>query len=870
MQVAINCKEIQDPSPMAENPSNEDVKRLFTAYGCVVLEEWSGKSYLYTAANLKSGKALKICRRSYPIKPSSYETIADKIRTSRIAGRGRFEIDVPAGERLPYDSPLEIMHHIFNNILPSHGYGIRETQIELAEHILDAMSRRSITLAEAGVGIGKTHAYMIAAAIIKRGRVNDFWLHGCYGKQSYADSSHMPIVIATSSIALQKAIMTEYIPEISKILMEHKIIKTPLTCVMRKGREHYVCENKVLSLIKDSKDLKLKVFLERILENGKFIDLGNIAGLSPYLKRRIGVTVRCEVSCPHYKECRYMKYMEKAQSRAYDLQVCNHNYLLADILRRKNDSRPLIPDYQAVIIDEAHKFMQAAHQMYGSALEFNTIPKIASAIQNLSLKNDYSRTQLKKLWKQLIGQNQRLFELLTSGENNGYDVLSVQSSRYFRNTVLIAGELKNELSNSIVADKHTDRRVQAVHALSEIQDKAAMFEDYTANISWMEHGNPLTLTAIPKRLNQALHDDLWSMKIPIVLTSGTLSAGGSFEYVKRKTGLDLAPARRLLEITKPSPFNYKENVLLYLSENTPFPDQKDKEYLNEITDEIEKLIIATSGHAVVLFTSYNVMGYVFSKLQQRGLSYPLFRMGKSDTATIGSFKESKNGVLFASGIWEGIDIPGDMLSLLIIVKLPFDAPDPVSEYEQTLYGSMKEYKRKVIVPEMLVKLMQAFGRLIRLETDTGVVAILDSRVRKGGTYRQKVLNALPECRVTSQTKEVQRFICEKKSDEYFTGGKQTMQFKDEQHKVFYNTALERSGRADDPYHKAMFYVLGLCEETRLNIDDIYDFTEHAIKFECFNKGWQTTGSLRITRMAFNLFNGFCGLDNSLEAPERDV
>ena len=135
---------------------------------------------------------------------------------------------------------------------------------------------------------------------------------------------------------------------------------------------------------------------------------------------------------------------------------------------------------------------------------------------------------------------------------------------------------------------------------------------------------------------------------------------------------------------------------------------------------------------------------------------------------IEQFRKSGNGVLFASGsLWEGIDLPGDILSLLIIVKLPFAVPDPIGDYERSLYPDMNEYKDKVIVPDMLVKLKQGFGRLIRTETDTGVVALLDSRARKNGAYRQSVLNSLSDMAVTDSTDQVEAFIKTVKQNKYF-------------------------------------------------------------------------------------------------------
>jgi ATP-dependent DNA helicase DinG len=164
------------------------------------------------------------------------------------------------------------------------------------------------------------------------------------------------------------------------------------------------------------------------------------------------------------------------------------------------------------------------------------------------------------------------------------------------------------------------------------------------------------------------------------------------------------------------------------------------------------------------------MGQVHSILQKRGLPFPLFRMERGGVHAIERCKKSGNGILLASGaVWEGIDIPGDALSMLIIVKLPFSVPDPIGDYEQSLCGSMDIYKARCVVPDMLFKLKQGFGRLIRTETDSGVVAILDSRANERGGYRNRVLSALPTCGVTSNIVMVKKFILRIKDSSYFTG-----------------------------------------------------------------------------------------------------
>ena len=253
---------------------------------------------------------------------------------------------------------------------------------------------------------------------------------------------------------------------------------------------------------------------------------------------------------------------------------------------------------------------------------------------------------------------------------------------------------------------------------------------------------------------------------------------GDFTRAKETLGLNYLPDYKLYSTTKPSPFDFKNNAMIYISENVPFPDNKDKRYIKAVADEIERLVIASHGHAAVLFTSYNAMGQVHAILKKRsndgGLSvdgkppFPLFRLERGSTNAIEQFKKSGNGILLASGaLWEGIDIPGDTLSMLIIVKLPFAVPDPIGDYERELCGDMETYKTRVVIPDMLVKLKQGFGRLIRKMGDTGVVAILDCRVSERGAYREKVLSALPSCVVTSFISKVVNFFCIKKSSKYF-------------------------------------------------------------------------------------------------------
>ncbi|MCL2843485.1 MAG: ATP-dependent DNA helicase [Oscillospiraceae bacterium] len=591
----------------------------------------------------------------------------------------------------------------------------------------------------------------------------------------------MPVVISTSSIALQKAIVTDYIPALSDILMEHGIIRTPLTAVIRKGKEHFICRHR-LNRYCNSTDMRTQTLLAPYMGRDAPIDLTDADTLTPYMKRAICVAGKCNESCRHRSNCRYQDYLKIARNPTVDFQVTNHNYFLADTVHRAQGKRPLLPHYQLVIMDEAHKFLQAARSIYGLELTDTELPNLAQEIHAYTTDKSKDGVNVHKLAKKLVGQSRRLFRRLHENIAPDIDdeaerfpaVMDNHVLRHLKNIAGIAGDTIQASTDNHIQPLHKDRRSKALWWLDTITSHVTGLRNHSRHICWLEkrkEGKTETtaLCAIPKDLHVRLHHDLWQSGIPMILTSGTLSASGDFTRAKNTLGLDRLPAHRLSSTSMPSPFDYKRNTLLYLSEATPFPDNTDKQYIRAIADEVERLVTASNGHAAVLFTSYRVMDQVYALLRGRELPFPLFRLERGGTHAIDQFKQSMGGVLLASGaLWEGIDIPGDALSLLIIVKLPFAVPDPIGDYERSLCRDMNEYKAQAIVPDMLVKLKQGHGRLIRKETDTGVVAILDLRICEGGPFRNSMLKALPDCSVTTSVKEVQNFMERKKPPEYFS------------------------------------------------------------------------------------------------------
>lgn len=258
---------------------------------------------------------------------------------------------------------------------------------------------------------------------------------------------------------------------------------------------------------------------------------------------------------------------------------------------------------------------------------------------------------------------------------------------------------------------------------------------------------------------------LWSRGIGAILTSGTLKTGQGFSHIRKMTGLQ--KVQRVREYVADSPFEYQKNCLLYLPKDLKKCRRGSQEEAEMIADHIHSLICSTYGHTLVLFTSYHLMGNVYQMLRDE-IPFPMIGVWRHSPEEITRFKQTDNAVLFAAGsCWEGVDFPGDMVSSLIIVKLPFAVPDPISEAQKKEFDCLKDYIQAVIVPDMQKKLRQGFGRALRTETDTCVVSILDERAGEDGRYHEEVMCALPSCKMAKDIKDVQRFIRNRKGVEYY-------------------------------------------------------------------------------------------------------
>ena len=642
------------------------------------------------------------------------------------------------------------MEKIFRVLLPEQGLAVREEQIRLCHEMLDTLLGERIALCDAGVGIGKTYAYLVACVLMRK--------YSILMERNSLSKQH-PVVVSTSSIALQKAILSEYVPFLSRVLVEQGIIQTPLRAVVRKGKEHFVCDNRLEQRIEAIRHKqKNEAQKEALLSLRKHYDMDTVKDLSGFDRRLVCVPKFCPRECPGKQTCRYQRYLEESKKQDVFLQICNHNYLLADAFHRREEYKPLLADYRALVVDEAHKLPEAARQMFGKNLCMDDIREIAYYLER-EHQNVEARTLKAGMYS--IFTIIRESHIFSHGIKENFQLTGECEFCLWEGIQMI--ERMMEQLKGVVPKWVLNRLQEAKEVLECFLQKNSK---YVLHLR-MDKENIPVLCAASREIPQLLREMLWDREqtLSVILTSGTLKAGKGFARTLQMTGLE--GRTDVQSYVAESPFAYEENCLLYLPKTLRKCKRGSREEVEMVAGQIHSLICSTYGHTLVLFTSYTLMGSVYQILRD-GIPFPMVEVWRHSQEEILRFKTMENAVLFAAGsCWEGVDFPGDMVSSLIIVKLPFAVPDPISEAEKETYESLEDYIQAIIVPDMQKKLRQGFGRAIRTETDTCVVSILDFRAVKGGKYHEDVMCALPPCQMAEELREVQDFIRSRKGVEYY-------------------------------------------------------------------------------------------------------
>lgn len=630
----------------------------------------------------------------------------------------------------------EEIDQLFYELLPSRGMAVREAQVKLCHDMFTAMDTGKIALCDAGVGLGKTYAYLAAGVLFRK-----------YTEQD----SKRPIMVTTASIALQNAVLDEYIPFLSEVMSEAGMIDRPLMAALRKGKAHYACDDRLIKRInKANLDRKNERNKQALLSLKKHIDLDSVAYLSAYDRDQVCVPAMCDC---RLTDCRYQQFVRESRSPACVIQVCNHNFFIADAIHRESGIPSLVPDYCAAIIDEGHRLPAAARQMFGKSLSIQDMADLATGFR----REQYTLAaeKLTDVFAPIAA------DLKTHG---GEDYTRTKERKTLYGKAIKALLSIRKTIGSAVTPPLRAKLMEAWEALDLFHRNDRDFILYAGTD---ENGSP-ALTAANSNYTERLRETLWDRNIPVILTSGTLAAGADFTRLKEQAGL--SRVTRLAESVTPSPFDYEKNCRLYFPRRMCHKPEDGMGYIGELADQIAGLIRATHGHTLALFNAYTVMSAVCAQVKQRSTGYPLFVLARNQPKVLDEFRASNNGTLFATGsVWEGMDFPGDMVSSLIIARLPFAVPDALSDYEKKKHPDLKTFIQKVAVPDMQIKLRQGFGRAIRTETDTCVISILDERSLPGRRYHGIALASLPEMPVVKSFKDIGAFIRAVKPEEYFAG-----------------------------------------------------------------------------------------------------
>lgn len=652
-------------------------------------------------------------------------------------------------------NPLNIIDSIFRIVLAENGYTVREDQIELSKRIYKGLTGYPISLYEAEVGTGKSMAYLVAAVVARKS--NDL---------------HEPITISTATVELQRALIEKEIPRLSKILMDYQLIDQPLTTVIRKGKEHYFCRFRYEDYL--SKIRKYPEKYNRLLQYFAVNDFAHTAfdldlwKISGTLKSKICVKGRC-FDCKYKHDCKYNRYIDFANhSPNIVFQVTNHNLFLTSEQLHKFEAGRLLRPSQYVIIDEAHKLRDAAQDIYGEYIDARTIPKYLNLVRFLC-RNNKKQDDYRKLLQTAAKLNEKLFSYthgMVRPEDQDSDngtIFKMKSEIIILIKELIAVIKAIETSRIQVASPYGiggDHIITALHAFTKQKNI----------LTWatLEENGMVALCCCPKNIGKAMRENLWHSLSKFVLLSGTISDGKNFSYFIKENGLSGYEDKKMQVARSRSPFDYAKNTRLYIPIDMPTPDSySNEDYIRSISDRIVSLVQATNGHTAILFTSYKALHAVYTMTKEHLADYQLICMTRNNKTAISDFKKSKNAILFASGsMWEGVDCMGDLLSSVIIVRLPFPIRSATMEQKKSASANVTAFIDEYAVPEMLIKLRQGVGRLIRSETDTGLISILDSRAAKS-QYAERVQRALSKYPQINSITEIEQFFQEVKPNQYF-------------------------------------------------------------------------------------------------------
>lgn len=642
---------------------------------------------------------------------------------------------------------MNILEKYFELLRQFDNYEPRKAQETMVSRVAQSIEQKQTLVVEAGTGSGKSFGYLIPALFQEK-------LDG--------EGKKLPVAISTATIALQEQLLQKDIPFLAKAAGLDQL-KVKLV----KGRGNYLCIQKLTEVERQVKTNSSEFlhlnYLKAELQRGWN---GDIAELEFSIPQELWKEIRSDSEDCLGRRCRFYDQNPYRQAREdldqADVLIVNHALYLQDL----SAAQSLLPPHQVVIFDEAH---QIKHYALGAF----TVRIGKFATQKLLQKIHRRLQPLPEHFHHLIMESEAaIFEWLFRAENSVFRLYPDELFLYIvKKHIQILQDLEQWLvgmdvkqlsiirpdlfESELDMDKAKAQREKLIKQLQGLIVRWEFFleEDPFSKqrVNWVEVDKErlyYELKSTPLNIADIMGTQLWQEKIGI-LTSATLAVNNNLQFIQKDLGIAKSE-----DLVLPSPFRYEDQCVLYLPSHLPDPNS---DLFNMgITEEIADILALSQGRAFVLFTSNQAMRRISDALIPR-LPFPCKVQGEMPrNRLIDWFKETPNSVIFAtSTFWEGIDVPGESLSCVIMDKIPFSPPgDPVNQaVVDYIKARGDDWFGQYVLPQAVIKLKQGFGRLIRTGTDKGLVAILDPRIRQKG-YGKIIQRSLPAVQTISRLADV--------------------------------------------------------------------------------------------------------------------